>query len=176
MAVRDLVREYEVQIRSLLDDRPELRPCLKRCRHCEILFFTDPRNACRDDLRCGFGCREAHQKLSSADRSASYYRDKPEKKRHQNRKRYAVGSGTPAVASSNAPVTAASDGPVAVSSTCTLPLPVVRSFSVMVSLIEGRRVGTDEIVMMLRKKWRQHRMVKSQREPYNGRRIDGRGS
>ncbi len=176
MAVRDLVREYEVQIRSLLADRPELQPYLKRCRHCGILFFTHPRNACRDDLRCGFGCRESHRKLSSADRSASYYRDKPEKKRHQNRKRYAVGTVKPAVASSNAPVPVATEGPVAVTSTCIFPLPVVLSICVLVSLIEGRRVGTDEIVMMLRKKWRQHRMVKSQREPYNGRRVNGRGS
>jgi hypothetical protein len=49
------VRSYYAQLRSLLHDRPDLRPCLKRCRPCRIWFLTDPRNAGRNDrLRLWF--------------------------------------------------------------------------------------------------------------------------
>ena len=156
------MRDYYVQIRLLLRERPELRRYLKRCRHCRILFFTDPRNACRDDLRCGFGCREAHRRFAGARRSASYYREYPEKKRHQNRKRYLCS--------------ARSHRSVVMEPECeTLP-PIVRHVRVLVSLVERRRVGLDEIIGMLAKKGRQHRMVKRSRMPHTGRRIDGRGS
>ena len=160
--MRDRVQSYYAQVRSLLRERPDLRPYLKRCRHCRIFFFTDPRNAGRDDLRCGFGCREAHRRHSGACRSAAFYREYPEKKRRQNRKRY---------------LHTASAGPQGVAkSEAALPLPIVRHVRVIVSLIEGRRVGIAEIIELLAKKGRQHRMVRRRRRPYGRRRIDGRGS
>jgi hypothetical protein len=146
----------------LLGDHPDLQPCLKSCRHCGILFFTDPRNACRADLRCGFGCREAHRRFDSARRSASYYRDHPDKKQRQNRKRYlhSVRSHRSAVMEPHSET----------------PPPIVRHVRVIVSLVERRSVGIDEVLAMLRKKRRQHSMVKRRRRPYIGRRIDGKGS
>jgi hypothetical protein len=63
-----------VLLRSVLRAKPHLRLGLTRCRHCGILFLTHPRNAGRHDLRCPFGCRQAHRKQASAQRSAAYYR------------------------------------------------------------------------------------------------------
>jgi hypothetical protein len=40
------------------------------------LFLTHPRNAGRRDLRCPFGCREAHRRYQSTKRSTEYYRTK----------------------------------------------------------------------------------------------------
>jgi len=74
-AVAALVLEYYLLVRSVLHAKPLLRACLTRCRHCRIFFLTHPRNAGRHDLRCPFGCREAHRKRASAQRSAAYYGD-----------------------------------------------------------------------------------------------------
>ena len=67
--------EYYWLLRSVLRAKPDLRACRTRCRHCGIFFLTDPWNAGRHNLRCPFGCREAHRKEQSAQRSAAYYRD-----------------------------------------------------------------------------------------------------
>ena len=155
---------YYAQIRSLLRERPDLRPCLKRCRHCRILFLTDPRNAGRDDLRCGFGCREAHRRQNNTRRSAAFYREHPEKKRHQNRKRYLHTAQR------------CLDGGADAQSQCALSTPIVRHVCVIVSLIEGRRVGFEEIEQMLAKKGRQHRMARSRRRGYGARQMRDRGS
>jgi hypothetical protein len=92
----------------------------------------------------------------------AFYHEHPEKKRHQNRKRYL--RTTVACADGRADP---NDEP---------PAPIVRHVRVLVSLIEGRRVGLDEIVAMLAKKGRQHRMVGRRRSGYVTRWIDGRGS
>lgn len=146
----------------MLRDRPDLRRCLKRCRHCGIWFFTDRCNAARDDLRCGFGCREAHRRQSNTRRVASYYRKHPEEKRRQNQRRYLH-----AAQRRRARVEAVQEASVA---------PIVRHVRVIVSLIERRRVGLKEILEMLSKKGRQHRLARRGRRSYGGRQIDGRGS
>ncbi len=56
------------------------------------------------------------------------------------------------------------------------PPPIVRHVRVIVSLIEGRQVGLTEIVALLAKKGRQHRMVRRRHGPYGRRRIKGRGT
>ena len=155
---------YYAQIRLLLRERPELRPCLKRCRHCRIFLLTDPRNAGRDDLRCGFGCREAHRRENNTRRSVAFYREHPEKKRHQNRKRYLRAAGSRLHSDADAASQGAS------------PVPIVRHVRVIVSLTERRQVGLDEILELLAKKGRQHRMVWRRRGAYGRRRIEGRGS
>ncbi len=53
-------------------EKPELRKYLKRCPHCHIRFFTDPRNACRDDIGCPFGCRGAQRKIKAAERDINF--------------------------------------------------------------------------------------------------------
>lgn len=161
-AVRDPVRSYYAQVRSLLRERPELRVYLKRCKQCRIFFFTDPRNAGRDDLRCGFGCREAHRRCSSHRRSADFYHEHPEKKRHQNRKRYLHSAG--------------SQQPAVMEPERETPTPLVRHVRVLVSLVERRQVGLDELLELLAKKERQHRMARRPRGPYVVGRIEGRGS
>ena len=160
--MRDLVWSYYAQIRALLHERPELRRCLKRCKHCRIFFFTDARNACRDDLRCGFGCRGVHRRRSSARRSAAFYREHPEKKRAQNSKRYLHRAG------------ADRDEGEEIEQASTAP--IVRHVQVLVSLIERRPVGIEEVVAMLAKKGRQHRMARSHRGAYGSRRPRDRGS
>jgi len=160
--VRDLVGSYYAQIRSLLSERPELRPCLKRCRHCRIFFFTDPRNTGREDLRCGFGCREAHRRQRDNRRIAAYYREDPDKKRRQNRKRYLHTARMCRV-----PDTQPRGDP---------PAPILEHVRMVVSLIERRRVELCEIVELLAKKGRQHRMAWRRRRGYGRGRIEGRGS
>jgi hypothetical protein len=160
--VRDLVRSYYAQIRSLLRERSDLRPYLKRCRHCRIFFFTDPRNAGRADLCCGFGCRAAHRRQRDTRRSAAYYREHPEKKRCQNRKRYLQAARLEREGGAQA------QGETAA--------PIVHHVRLIVSLIERRPVSLAEILRMLKQKERQHRMGRERGASYGARRIDGKGS
>jgi hypothetical protein len=160
--VRDLVRSYCARIRSLLRERPDLRPCLKRCRHCRILFLTHPRNAGRADLFCGFGCRAAHGRRRDTCRSVAYYRAHPEKKRRQNRKRYLLAERAES-----------KSGPLSQAETAA---PIVHHVRMIVSLIERRPVGLDEILRLLKHKERQHRMGRRREPSYGLRHIDGRGS
>ncbi len=69
-----MVAQYYWAVRSVLMDKPQLRKCLTRCKHCQIRFFTHPRNAGRHDLGCPFGCRQAHRKQSAKQRSLEFYR------------------------------------------------------------------------------------------------------
>ena len=98
-AVAGLVREYYALLRSVVRSKPEVRPCLARCRDCRIFFVADPRNAGRHDLRCPFGCQQAHRRRESTQRSVAYYQDETGKmkKRIQNGKR-----GAPAAKASPA--------------------------------------------------------------------------
>ena len=160
--MRDLVRSYYAQIQSLLRERPDLRPCLKRCRHCRILFFTHPRNASRADLCCGFGCRAAHRRQRDTRRTVAYYREHPEKKRGQNRRRYLLAERAEH-----------KSGPRPQGETAA---PIVHHVRLIVSLIERRAVGLDEIMRMLAQKERQHRIGRKRGAAYGERSIDGRGS
>ena len=142
---------YYVVLRSVLRVKAGLRKCLARCRHCGIYFLSDPRNAGRHDLGCPFGCRQAHRQKQSTRRSVDYYRQ-PEgkvKKRALNARR----RKTP-VAVEPAPP-------------CSAPLPWPRAIleyvCVAVGLIEGRPVGLEEVVEMLLRTLRQHRMVRTRR-------------
>jgi len=85
--VAALVLEYYVVLRSILRTKPHLPVCLARCRHCGIYFPTHRRNAGRRDLGCFFGCREAHRRKASTQRSVAYYQADPGKKSRQNAKR-----------------------------------------------------------------------------------------
>lgn len=146
-AVAVLVLEYYALLRSILRTRCELRRCLARCRHCRIFFIAHPRNAGRCDLRCPFGCREAQRRRQSTQRSVEYYRG-PEgrrKKRQQNSHRRAAATAVAAKV-----VVAAS----------VLSVAMVEHVRMVVSLIEGRPMSRAEIVAMLKRVLRQHRMPK----------------
>jgi hypothetical protein len=131
-------------VRRGLRAKPELRGCLKRCRHCGIFFLTHPRNAGRNDLRCPFGCREEHRKQRSTLRSVEYYRGAKGrfKKSIQNRNRYLIArSGSAPKEKAAAPQQ-------------DLP-PILKHVRMVVSLIEGRAASWGEIGRMLASNWRQ---------------------
>lgn len=64
-----------------MEARPELAGCAVDCKHCGIRFFTHPRNAEREDLRCPFGCREHHRRELSKERSRRHYQKAEAKKK-----------------------------------------------------------------------------------------------
>lgn len=149
-----LVQQYYVVLRSVLRRRPDLRCCLSRCRHCRIFFLTHPRNAGRRDLRCPFGCREAHRKQRSTERSVAYYAtaEGKTKKKMQNGKRAQGGVR----ADANPPVSGALD----------FHAGTVVYVAMVASLIEGRRVSEAEIFEMLVRAMRQHSMARRRRMDY----------
>ena len=143
---------YYLVLRSVLREKPWLRKCLARCRHCGIYFLTDRRNAGRRDLGCPFGCRRAHRRRESTRRSVAYYRE-PEgqvKKQALNARRRSGGRKGNAWP---APAVAAPPWPGG----------IVAYVCVLVGLIEGRRVERSEVIAMLERTRRQHRMVRTRR-------------
>jgi len=142
------VLSYYVVLRSVLRLKPWLRKCLARCRHCGIFFLADPRNAGRQDLGCPFGCSRAHRKKESTKRSVAYYQE-PEgkvKKQALNARR----RKSPRAAEPPSPV------PPELR-------PLLQYLGVMLGLIEGRAVQLWEVIEMLERTVRQHRMVRTRR-------------
>jgi hypothetical protein len=149
--VAALVLAYCVLLRSVLRIHPRLRRCLTRCRHCRIFFLTDPRNAGRGDLGCPFGCREAHRRRESHQRSGAYYRDEPGKLKKtllNARRRKPPTSATEAAA----------PPPV---EPLRWPHPILSYVRLLVRLIEARPVSVDEVLEMLTRAVRQHTMVRT---------------
>jgi hypothetical protein len=153
--VAALVLEYYVLLRSVLRAKPHLRACLTRCGHCRIFFLTHPRNAGRHDLRCPFGCREAHRKQASAQRSAAYYGDaegkriksKLNERRPRKYRAPEPPSGRPrALAPKHRP---ARWNPL-----------MVEHVRMVCSLIEGRRIRRRQVLQMLALNLRQHTMCR----------------
>ena len=159
--VRDLILQYYLVLRSVLRAKPCLRRCLTRCRHCRIFFVTHPCNAGRKDLGCPFGCREAHRKLGSIQRSVEYYRT-PEgkfKKKIQNGKRSEAETKVVFHECEQAGSNLVQDERmVAISVLCYLRM--------VISLIEGWRVTAAEILEMLARVLRQHSVVRRRRIDY----------
>jgi hypothetical protein len=164
---------YYALIRALLRSKPHLRPCLKRCTHCGIFFFTHPCNRRRNDLRCGFGCRETLRRKSATQRSVEFHRQHKVKKRELNRRRYLILPKESAPSLKDKPPSNKNGLPVTADTAAT---PILRHVRMVVSLIEGRRVGLDEIVRMLARNSRQHRLVRERRVDYVVRQMNARGS
>ena len=150
----DLVKQYYVVLRAVLRSRPDLRRCLSRCRHCRIFFLTHPRNAGRQDLRCPFGCREAHRKQRSTDRSVAYYAtaEGKAKKKMQNGRRVQRGVRP----DRNPPLTEAPE----------FAAVLVGYVAMVATLIEGRRVSQAEMLQRLVRAQRQHSMARRRRMDY----------
>jgi hypothetical protein len=143
-----LVLAYYVVLRSVLRLKPWLRKCLARCRHCGIFFLADPRNAGRQDLGCPFGCSRAHRKKQSTKRSVAYYRE-PEgqiKKQALNARR----RRSPRPPEPLSPVSPELH-------------PFLQYLCVVLGLVEGRPVELWEVIEMLERTVRQHRMVRTRR-------------
>ena len=162
----DLVRTYYFVLRSVLQTKPHLRRFRTRCRHCLIFFLTHPRNAGRRDLGCPFGCRSAHRKHRSTERSTAYYRTDHGrvKKKLQNAKR---GHGEAKAAGGKDPETKRGAGERdGRRLEARLAGGMVAYVRVVVSLIEGRWVRREEIVAMLERAVRQHSMSREKRIDY----------
>jgi hypothetical protein len=147
---------YHACIEAALGETPRLGACLFSCVHCGISFFSDPRNSGevpRVNLRCPFGCREAHRKAESTKRSTAYYRTTGgrDKKRTLNQRRYESLSGPTRVsAPASAPAALRSNGSV----TVTRLLPYL---CLVLTLIEDRPVTEDELRPVLERISRQRR-------------------
>ena len=154
-----LVLEYYVLLRSALRAKRHLRACLSRCRHCRIFFLTHPRNTRRRDLRCPFGCREAHRKQASAQRSAAYYRQPKGKRKKSDLNQRRPRQYCPPQPAPSPPRAR--------------PRPrrrrarwnpqMVEYVRMVASLIEGRRVSRGQVLRMLVRKMRQHTMGRRRR-------------
>lgn len=83
-AVR-LVRQYELNLTSILEAHPELHDCVAGCCHCGIRFLTFRCNRGRDDLRCPFGCREHCRRQQANARSRKHYRTPEGNQRKEER-------------------------------------------------------------------------------------------
>ncbi len=159
-----LVLEYYLLLRSVLRAKARLRACLSRCRHCRIFFLADPRNAGRKDLGCPFGCKEAHRKQRSTQRSVEYYQDKEgkDKKRDQNAKRRAPNPAAQQVIAPPAlrPPEKAPCAPAPEANPGGWNPRMVEHVRMVSSLIEGRRVSREEVLEMLERVLRQHSMCR----------------
>jgi hypothetical protein len=132
-----------------------------RCRHCGIFFLTDPRNAGRRDLRCPFGCQEAHRKRRSTERSVEYYGtdEGKVKKKIQNDRRSQAEARVSHPAEVVPSLQVEREG-------IRLDAAIVGYVGLVTSLIEGRRVSEEEIVEMLLRALRQHSIVRRRRMDY----------
>jgi hypothetical protein len=140
----------------VLKEKPHLRKCLTRCRHCRILFFTHPRNAGRNDLRCPFGCQQAYRKENSTKRSVEYYRSKEGK----IKKKYLNARRNGRLAESRPEENSAERcGPGIDKAT-------VHHIRTVTSLIQERPVTIKEVIFLIIKILRQHSMDKRKKRFY----------
>jgi hypothetical protein len=145
----------------VLLEKPHVGKCLAKCRHCQILFLTHPRNTGRNDLGCPFGCREVHRQKGAIKRSIEYYKS-PEgkiKKQYLNARR-------------NDPVAEGCQDETPIDS-CEAGVDpnIVLHIQLTTSLIEGRAVGLKEVIGMLERILRQHSIDKRKKVPYRGDRL-----
>ena len=156
--VRGIVARYYRVLRSILKSRPHLREFLARCKHCHILFLTHPRNAGRTDLGCPFGCRQAHRKKSAIKRSVEYYRSSAGKikKGYLNARR-----NNQKKPQESKPEEKPISCPEAYVDETTL-----LHIQTITSLIEGRSVAMDDIIIMVTTIMRQLSIDKRKRFSY----------
>jgi hypothetical protein len=140
---------------------------LTRCKHCRIFFLTHPRNAGRNDLRCPFGCRQAHRKESSNKRSSEYYQSeegKKKKKAHNRRRRLQVEPDQ--VEPDNGSDDLINDESTGQQEEVVRDKVTLSYIQMLVSLIEGHLVSLDEVLKMVHKIMRQHSIGKRRRFVY----------
>ena len=147
--MRFFVARYYWAIRFVIKQKPELKNYLTRCRHCQILFFTHPRNAGRNDLSCPFGCREARRKQKSTERSVAYNRSKDgkDKKKELNKRRNQLKDIGASSTNSCVGNSVEDEGMI-----------VLSHIQLVISLIEGFWVDLKTIKALVAKILRQHRI------------------
>jgi len=156
------VLQYYFVLRSVLRAKPCLRRYLTRCRHCRIFFLTHPCNVGRRDLGCPFGCREAHRRRRSIQRSTEYY----ETKEGKIKKKMLNGKRSQSEAKLYSGSRREKTGQDLTLEGCRFDARMVRYVGMVTSLIEGRRVSRDEILQMLARAVRQHSMARGRRIDY----------
>lgn len=145
-------------LRSVLRAKPHLRACLTRCGHCGIFFLTHWRNAGRHDLRCPFGCREAHRKRASAQRGTAYYRSAAGKQRKSE-----INQRRPRQYCPPRPPSPCPRAPAPKRRRPRWHPLMVEYVRMVVSLIEGRRISRRAVRRMLARKLRQHTLARRRR-------------
>jgi hypothetical protein len=119
------------------------------------LFFTHPRNVGRQDIRCPFGCRQAHKKKSSNKRSKEYYQSAEggEKKKELNERR--------GKSENNKPEKTDADDKEHIDQDLLIHLQLVAWH------IEGKCVALDMIRIMVKTLVRQHRIDRLKKRVYH---------
>jgi hypothetical protein len=153
------VLPFYLLLRSIVRAKLPWRLCLARCRHCRIFFLTARSNRGRHDLSCPFGCREAHRKEQSHQRSQAYYQtdNGREKKRQLNRRRSLLS----ARAAAPKKTSEATTGPPP-----PIPPALARHIRLVVSCLEGRWLTEKELEDLIAKIVRQHRLGRPRRIDY----------
>lgn len=149
--MREHVLHYYYTLRSVLKNHPHLRNYRVRCKHCRIYFLTHPRNAGRCDLRCPFGCRQAHRKEASKKRSLEYYRSyfgRGRKKYLNSLRSKEKGGGEP-------PQNPQGGDSREKEPEIHVEKETIVYIQTVTTLIEGRPVSKEEIIAMLKKRMRQ---------------------
>jgi len=140
------VAAYYWLIRHVIEQQPEIKSILTRCRHCRILFFTDPRNKGRKDLGCPFGCREIRRRQKSTQRSVAYNSSEEGRRKkvelNQRRSREKGGNDS----TNQDPVVRKED----------VDRTILLHTRMVISLIEGYRVDLETITALAEKFLRQH--------------------
>ena len=136
-----------------------MRKCLTRCRHCQILFFTHPRNAGRNDLGCPFGCRDVHRRQNAIRRSTEYYRSKEGKIK---KRRLNAARSEPKRISEHVQNEKRYDDEVSHQ----VDITTIGHLQLVTSLVESRWVGLEEIFSMLDKILRQHSIDPTEKLTY----------
>jgi hypothetical protein len=156
-AARAVVLAYCLALRSGLRAYPLLGRFLRRCAVCRLFFLVDPRNAWRDCVCCPYGCRAIRRQQRSNDRVRAYYRTDAgrQKKRALNRAR-----------SLRAARSCQGEAPPPPPADDEFTPEVITHVRVVVSLFEGRRVGRDEIILLLERILRQRHMGGGRRGGY----------
>ena len=154
--MRLLVLAYYHLLRKLLRDKINLHQLLTRCRHCRILFLTDPRNRNRQDLGCPFGCAEVLRKKALTARTMRYYRTPGgrKKKKLLNTQRYRKDP----LRQPPRPEPPQPETELEVTQTRFNPT-MVSHLTTVATLVEGRRVRRGEILQLLHKIERQRRIA-----------------
>ena len=157
--MRGYVAQYYWAVRSILRDKPQLRKCLTRCKHCQIRFFTHPRNAGRRDLGCPFGCRQAHRKQSAEQRSLEFYRSDAGKikKKYLNERRSQRQSESASIENRFG----GQEDPVAAE--------IERHLQMVISFIEACRVAWQQIHELVTEILRQRSIVIGRKLFYDAR-------
>jgi hypothetical protein len=156
-----LVVEYHFVLAAVLEAKPHLEPLLASCRHCRILFLTDPRNRGREDLGCPFGCRDMHRRESSSKRATRYNQTAAGKAKKQQYNKNRSESGAK-LAPIKEPVVQESEQ----GGSSEFDAVIVEYVRLTTRLIEDRAVSRDEVIEILQRAVRQHSMGRERRIDY----------